>query len=197
MKHKGWSVKMAAWVNYLLVSVFCLGFLFPLYFFFTNAFKQAKFISTQPLFLTAESFTLDNIIQAFARMKYLQAFQNSFVVLIVSSVVMIVLGSMAAYAIVAIGGRWLNRLFKVIMAMMTIPVYVAMIPLSKTLAKLHLINSYFGIAFVYIAFALPFVIFLYVGNMQTIPKELSEAATIDGCNLYQTYLLIYMHVHLE
>lgn len=176
----------------MVASLFSAAFLFPLYFFFNNAFKIGKYISTNPFYLTFESFTFSNIIDAFQMMDYLQSFRNSIIVLILSSAVMISLGSMAAYIIVMLGGRFLNGLYRFIMALMTIPVYVAMIPLSKLLSRMHLINSYLGIAFVYVAFALPFVIFLYVGNMKTIPRELSEASTIDGCNIYQNYLLIYL-----
>ena len=178
--------------NYVIVSLFSVAFLFPLYFFFNNAFKIGKYISTNPFYLTLESFTLDNISDAFHMMDYMQSFKNSSIVLVVSSAIMILFGSMAAYIIVILGGRFLNRLYRFIMALMTIPVYVAMIPLSKLLSRMNLINSYLGISFVYVAFALPFVIFLYVGNMKTIPRELSEASTIDGCNLYQTYFFIYM-----
>ena len=192
MKNKSLVSRRSVVFNYIVMIIFCLAFLFPLYFFFTNAFKIGKYISTNPFYLTVNSFTLDNLKNAFVMMEYLQAFKNSFIVLLISSAIMIIFGSMAAYIIVIVGGRFLNRLYFAVIALMTIPVYVAMIPLSKLLANLGLINSYLGLACVYVAFALPFVIFLYVGNMKTIPVELSEASTIDGCNLYQTYLFIYM-----
>lgn len=178
--------------NNIVVGLFALLFLAPLYFFFINTFKEAKYMSTAPMYLTPEMFTTANIAEAFRLLKYPEAFMNSLFILALSIVLLVVLGSMAAFAIAIIGGKALNRLYFFLIALMTVPVYVAMIPLARQLANLHLINTHLGTSVVYVAFGLPFCVFLYVGNMRALPYDLYEAATIDGCSIYRVYLRIYM-----
>jgi raffinose/stachyose/melibiose transport system permease protein len=88
--------------------------------------------------------------------------------------------------------RKMRLLYTAIVALMTIPMQVAMIPLARQLSVFGLIDSRGGIAIVYLAFGLPFAIFLFTGFMRTIPHELAEAATIDGCGMFKTYLLVFM-----
>ena len=180
------------WLNNIVVGFFAILFFIPLYFFFNNVFKIGKYISTNPMILTPESATLDNILGAFKLMRYPESFFNSLIILVLSSLLLIVLGSMAAYIIAIVNNRGLRRLYFFLIALNTLPVYVAMIPLARLLAQLGLISTHIGIVFVYVAFGLPFSIFLYVGNIRALPRELYESATIDGGNMYQIYLFIYM-----
>jgi len=184
--------KQGQTMNTVIVGIFALIFLIPLYFFFNNVFKQAKYISTNPMLLTPQSATFNNIIGAFRLMKYPESFMNSFLILVISAAMLIILGSMAAYIIAVVNNRFMKRLYFFLIALNTIPVYVAMIPLARQLSKFNLINTHMGIVLVYVDFGLPFSIFLYVGNIRALPKELYESATIDGANIYQTYLFIYM-----
>lgn len=176
----------------VLATFASTSFFLPIYFFLINSFKNIKAIRRQPLLLTKEMFTLNSIIEAWSTTEYPSNFFNSILVLSISCGSLIIIGSLASFAIVRIDSLRMRRLYTSIIALMTIPMHVAMIPLAKQLSIFGLIDTRGGIAVVYLAFGLPFTIFLFSGFMRTIPIELADSATIDGCGMFQTYLLIYM-----
>lgn len=178
-------------VHALMILV-CALFLIPIYLFVNNAFKIAPAISTNPFFLTAETATVDNLIKAFELMKYPEAFLNSITTLVLSCLGLIISASLAAFAIVVVGGKWLERYYVFIVALITIPIQVYMIPLANQLFKMGLVDTYLGPAVTYIAYSLPFAIFVYTGHMRGIPRELAESARVDGCGYFLTYFRIYV-----
>jgi raffinose/stachyose/melibiose transport system permease protein len=176
----------------IFMTIVSILFLIPIYLFVNNAFKVAPAISTSPFILTPKTITMGNIVKAFDLMRYLESFRNSVMILVLSCLGLIICSSLAAFAIVVVGGRWMERFYIFVVALITIPIQVAMIPLANQLSKMGLVNTYFGAAFTYIAFGLPFAIFIYVGHMRGIPKELAESARVDGCGYFLTYLWIYV-----
>jgi raffinose/stachyose/melibiose transport system permease protein len=167
-------------------------FLIPVYLFVNNAFKVAPAISTSPFVLTPKTATLNNLVRAFELMRYPESFLNSAMILVLSCLGLIICSSLAAFAIVVVGGRWMERFYVFVVALITIPIQVAMIPLANQLFKMGLVNTYFGPAVTYIAFGLPLAIFIYTGYMRGIPKELAESARVDGYGYFLTYLRIYV-----
>ncbi len=117
---------------------------------------------------------------------------NSVVVLVLSCAFLISLGSLAAFGIAMANSRFMNRVYTVLVAMITLPFQLAMVPLIFMLKGLGLMNTYWGTALVYSGWFLPFVIFLYTGFIRTIPKELEEAGRVDGCGLFRSFLSIYI-----
>ena len=179
-------------ISNALLMLVCLTMMIPIYFLLNNALKQKEFIYRSPMVLTAESFTLENISKAFSLMKFPQTAWNSIVILALSCAGLILLGSMAAYAITTSKSAGFRRLNIAIVALVTVPVSCAQIPLARELSAMHLINTWLGTSIVYIAFGLPFAIFIFTGYSKTIPNEIWEAAKIDGCGQSQAYLRIYM-----
>ncbi len=177
--------------NLLLLAI-CGVMMVPVYFLLNNALKQKEFIYKAPMVLNAESFTLENITKAFSLMKFPQAALNSTAVLVLSCGGLILLGSLASYAISLSRSAWARKLYVVIVALVTVPVSCAQIPLARELSALGLINTWLGTSLVYVAFGLPFAIFIFTGYSQSIPGEIWEAAEIDGCGPLQSYVRIYM-----
>lgn len=94
----------------------------------------------------------------------------------------ILIEAMAAFYITRIAKKRSNQLFIFFLIGMMIPMQVTLIPLNIALSRLNLINTYFGLFIVYLGFGIPFGILVLRGFMRTIPKELDEAALIDGCS---------------
>jgi len=164
----------------------------PLYYVFINAFKKPEFIQLEPYFMRPEQFTFNNIARAFTAMKYPEAFFNNLLLLVISSVLMILIGSMAGFAIAIVKSKLLNAYYIVSVLVITVPFQIVMVPLIMIMKKTFLINNYIGVSLVYVAVSLPMVIFLYTGFMRSLPRELSEAAIVDGCNLMKSYYYVYM-----
>jgi alpha-glucoside transport system permease protein len=125
-------------------------------------------------------FTLENYSEVLNSQGMLPAFINTLMIAIPSTLIPLALASMAAYAF-----SWLNfpgrdALFLLVVAMMMIPVQVAFIPLLKLFAPTGLLNTFGAIWLAHTAFALPFGIFLLRNFFITLPRDLIEAARIDG-----------------
>lgn len=97
---------------------------------------------------------------------------------------------MAAYAITRRKKKVYDKLYMYFLAGMIIPFQMTMIPLYSMMVKLNLVNTYGGVLLIYLAALAPFSIFLFSGFIKTIPKDLEEAALIDGCGVYSTFFKI-------
>lgn len=178
--------------TYLVLILFCVGILIPLYYVFINAFKTEISINLQPMVFRTEFFTTVNLSNAWRSLKYPLAFMNSVILVVLSCSIMIVAGSLAGFAIAIVNNKWLKILYTTLIMLMSIPFQVVMIPLVQILSALNLMNSFFGTSMVFASLALPFTVFLYTGFMRSLPRELCEAAIMDGCGMWKTYLHIYM-----
>jgi raffinose/stachyose/melibiose transport system permease protein len=138
-----------------------------------------------------KNITFESFIRVFHRMNYLQSVINTLTVTTLSVVIMLVIGSMAAYAI-ARRGKIFLVFYYIFISGMLIPFQMTMIPLYKFLMGLHLLNKLTGVTFVYLALLAPLSIFLLTGFVRTVPRELEEASYIDGVGIYQTFFVIVL-----
>jgi alpha-glucoside transport system permease protein len=125
-------------------------------------------------------FTLENYQQVLTSQGMLDAFVNTLLIAVPSTLIPLVLASMAAYAFSWLSFPFRDGLFLLVVALLMIPVQVAFIPLLKLFAPTGLLNSFGAIWLTHTAFALPFGIFLLRNFFITLPKDLIEAARIDG-----------------
>jgi alpha-glucoside transport system permease protein len=127
-------------------------------------------------------YTLENYQQVLASQGMLDAFFNTLWIAVPSTLIPLVLASMAAYAFSWLNFPFRDALFLLVVALLMIPVQVAFIPLLKLFAPTGLLNSYGAIWLAHTAFALPFGIFLLRNFFITLPRDLIEAARIDGAS---------------
>jgi raffinose/stachyose/melibiose transport system permease protein len=119
-----------------------------------------------------------------------QFFLNSVFITVVSVVTVLLLGSMAAYGLSRFQFKGQNILLLIILSGLMLAPQVSLIPLYKLLQAVGLYNTYWALILPYVAFQLPFSIFLMRSYFLSISNELEEAAIIDGCNTWQVYLHI-------
>ncbi len=125
-------------------------------------------------------YTLANYAEVLSGQGMLQAFVNTLLIAVPSTLIPLVLASMAAYAFSWLHFPFRDGLFLLVVALLMIPAQVAFIPLLKLFAPTGLLNSYGAIWLTHTAFALPFGIFLLRNFFITLPRDLIEAARIDG-----------------
>ena len=177
--------------NTFLILFSLLTFI-PIWYFLNNAFKEEKYVYRNPLTITPAQFTTENVVRAFKHIKYPRSFLNSFIFVTISCTLLVLLSSLASYAIAVVKGKLLNAVYLGFVLMITLPFGLAMIPLVSLLRDFNLLNTYLGTSLVYTATAIPFAVFLYTGYIRTIPRDLEDAARIDGCGMFRTYLSIYL-----
>jgi alpha-glucoside transport system permease protein len=125
-------------------------------------------------------YTLANYEEVLSGQGMLEAFINTFLIAVPSTLIPLTLASMAAYAFSWLHFPFRDGLFLLVVALLMIPAQVAFIPLLKLFAPTGLLNSFGAIWLVHTAFALPFGIFLLRNFFITLPRDLIEAARIDG-----------------
>ncbi len=114
-------------------------------------------------------------------------FLNSVFITVISVVTVLLLGSMAAYGLSRFQFKGQNILLMIILSGLMLAPQVSLIPLYKLLQAIGLYNTYWALILPYVAFQLPFSIFLMRSYFLSIPKELEESAIIDGCNSWKVY----------
>lgn len=163
-----------------------LMFLVPFYFLVTNSFKTfAELLTDTASFPT--SFNLDNYVRAWDTIQFPQALMNSLIITVASVAIMIVISAMAAYRMARRPSKFNQAMFSLFVVAMVIPFQTIMIPLVKVGKWLHFLNTYSGVVLCYVGLGLSFSIFLYHGFIKSIPLEIEESATIDGCNPYGVF----------
>mgnify|MGYP000905348139 FL=1 len=176
-------------VVYLFLIVSALFTLSPLILALMNSFKTNGEILTNVLSLP-KSISGENYVRSFDKMHYLQSLVNT-VILAGGSVSLIVLFSaLAGWKLCRTKTKLSGFLLSLFVFSMLIPFSSIMIPLYKVVMALNIKNSLIGLCFVYAGLGVSMAIFLYHGFVKGIPKELEEAAAIDGCSPLQTFFRI-------
>ncbi|RKD27514.1 carbohydrate ABC transporter membrane protein 2, CUT1 family [Caminicella sporogenes DSM 14501] len=186
-------MKKSTLKNSLIVIIsILLGILFlsPLYIIFTNSFKTQKGIFLNVLNLPfGKYFTFKNYAEAFVQLDFFHSFLNSLLITVSSTFMIVVFASMAAWMLVRTNTKYSTFIFFLFAAAMLVPFQAVMLPLINIMGKLKLLNPV-GLVFMYLGFGSSLSIILYHGFIKNIPKELEEAATIDGCNTFQVFWYI-------
>ena len=170
----------------LLILITIIFSIFPLYLMVVISLKTDQEILKSP-FSLPHVLQWANYINAAIKMKIATVFFNSVVITGGAMVGLVFFGSMAAYPIARIPSKINNLVFLLFISGIMMPFQSAMIPLYKVLKFLNVLNTIQGIILVNCATSMAFTIFLYVGFMKTISRELEEAALIDGCSRFMAY----------
>jgi putative chitobiose transport system permease protein len=168
-------------LNYALLSVVAIVMLTPLLWLVSTAFKgPGEDLFSFPPQLIPQQPTLENFRKVWQNNPFGQYFFNSILVSVLTVLLNLLFCSLAAYPLARLKFAGRDLLFAAIVATILIPFQIVMIPLFILARNLGLVNTYLGMIFPSIASA--FGIFLLRQAFQGVPKELEEAARIDGCN---------------
>lgn len=177
-------MKKRTWMITGIMFLFGIMFLMPILLLIMNAFKTHNDMIQN--FLSVPNYVyLGNFTEAIDRMDFWKVVGNSAFVTVGTMLGCTVISFMAAYGIAHIQGKLGTVLYLLFTLGQIIPFHSIMISLSVQLTNLNLLNSLSVLILVYIGFHSAFGIFTYVGFLKSIPKELEEAAAIDGCGVFR------------
>lgn len=163
----------------LLLAFNALVMVYPLVVMVLSSFKTNAEIFASPFALPAH-FTLENFSAVWSGTNFIRYFANSFGITAASVALILVFGTMAAYAIARYEFRFSGAVLMFFVSGMTVPLKLAIIPLFLQLDALHLVDSYIGLILVYTAMGIPSAIFILTGFLRSLPRDLEEAARMDG-----------------
>ncbi|GJM73257.1 sugar ABC transporter permease [Paenibacillus macerans] len=183
----GSSEKRLSAVSYILLSAGLVVIFLPLYLTVITAFKTSK-ESARNFFAFPSELYLGNFQEVLFNNNFFQFFSNSVLITLVSILLILLVVPLTAYAISRNMNKWYFKTLYILFIMgIIIPFQVIMLPVTRLMTELDLLNR-FGLILLYVTYALTQGVFLYVGYIRTtIPKELEEAAEVDGCSKFRTY----------
>ena len=182
-------------ISYTLLTVFCVVFIAPILIVFYNSFKSRFYISSSPFELpNEETFAgLENYFEGIDKIGFFSAFGWSLFITALSVVVIVLFTSMTAWYITRHKSRFSSILYYSFIFSMIVPFQMVMFTLTKTANMLSLDNPV-GLVFIYLGFGSGLSIFMFTGFIKSIPKEIEEAAMIDGCSPLQTFFRVVFPV---
>jgi raffinose/stachyose/melibiose transport system permease protein len=186
-RHEG--IKNSGIQILLLFNAFVM--LYPLFVMVTSSFKTNVELFSSP-FSLPRSFALTNIATVWTDTNFVRYLANSLSVTLASIVLILLFGTMAAYAIARYQFRASGLFLMFFISGMTVPLKLAIIPLFIELDRLHLVDNLAGLVLVYVAMGLPSAVFIMTGFLRSLPKELEEAARMDRASELRIMLSIML-----
>ena len=177
----------------VLFAVIAILYVMPIVIVLINSFKSNSGINTQTFALpNAETFMgFDNYVKGvtFGNYNFWKCVEYSFTITILSTALIILCTSMAAWYISRVNSRFCRLVYYVCVFSMVVPFQMVMFTLAKTADTLKL-NTPWTIPVIYLGFGAGLAVFMFVGFVKSMPIEIEEAAAIDGCGPLRTFLLV-------
>ncbi|WP_030491593.1 carbohydrate ABC transporter permease [Micromonospora chokoriensis] len=184
-------LRLGWWLIAIPMSLLALATIYPLLFTANVAMKTRRDYILDRFSLT-DALRWENISTAWNSVGMGRYFVNSLFVVTTSVLLLLLLGSMAGFALSQLRFRGSKALFLGCLAGLFIPFQVIMVPLARIMADTALIDTYPGLILVYVAQFLPFTVFLMTSYYKGIPPEIVDAARIDGNTVYGVYRRIML-----
>ena len=179
----------------VVMAIICVVYIMPIVIVLINSFKSNNAINMDTFALpNANTFMgLDNFIKGmtFGNYPFLKSALYSLVITVLSTALILVCTSMAAWYISRVGGRFCKLVYFLCIFSMVVPFQMVMYTLSRTADSLHL-NTPWTIPVVYLGFGAGLAIFMFTGFVKSIPLEIEEAAAIDGCGPIRTFFQVVL-----
>ena len=177
--------------SHVLLAVWTIIVIVPFLWVVLSSFKTTKEILASPLSLPAH-WQFDNYAHAWTDAGIRQFFLNTVIVVSVALVLVMLLGAMCAYVLARFTFPGSRAIYYLMLAGLTFPIFLAIVPLFFILKNIGLINTLPGLIMVYVAFALPFTVFFLYAFFRTLPDDVYEAALIDGAGEWKTFFRIML-----
>jgi raffinose/stachyose/melibiose transport system permease protein len=165
--------------------------LVPFFFMVMNSFRKQFDMLSQGVFHLPDPWYFENYVNVVTN-GFFGYFLRSVIVVAVSMVLMLAIASFAAYPLSRMKFKLRGLLYAGIVAMMSIPMHVTLIPIFKMTTDMGLYDTLWSLIGPYVTFALPMSVFILTAFMSTIPKEIEESAEIDGCGKYRTFFTMIL-----
>ena len=175
----------------VVLSVLAVLFMIPMVLVLINSFKSKLFISAEPFALpNSETFVgFENYINGLTSSGFFAAFGRSLFITVASVILIVLCTSMTSWYIIRIKNKFTKGLYYAFVFSMIVPFQMVMFTMTYIVGKLNL-NNVVGIVFVYLGFGAGLSVFMLSGFVKSIPLEIEEAATIDGCNPLQCFFRV-------
>ncbi|MDE7205408.1 MAG: carbohydrate ABC transporter permease [Lachnospiraceae bacterium] len=183
MKENGKKIgKVVLWIVLIFVAVIQL---FPLIWLVDFSLGSSNEMFTNGLLIIPEKIRWDNYVKAFVDGNFLHYLRNSVLINTLAVILVVIISIMAAFACQRMKWKLSGLVSTLLVLGMMIPIHATLLPNYKIYSTFHLTDTLWALLIPYVAFSLPQGMFLMTGFIQSVPKELEEAAVMDGCGIYR------------
>ncbi len=186
-------VLIGLWISLFVVAIIWIA---PFVFIVFTSLKSTAQVMTSSAFAPPTDPQFSNFAKAWARGRFNTTFFNSAIITAIKVPLGLFLSAMAAYALAKIPMRFGKVILLLVLFGTMIPFQVMLAPIFTLVNGLGLIDTYPGVILPYLAFGIPYQVFILYGFFRAIPKELSEAARIDGASHFTTFRRVFLPVSL-
>lgn len=186
------KTRIVAFFKYLFLSLWAITTIYPLLWVIQNSFKSSQQIIDDSFNIPVDMY-LENFKNAFER-NILRGYTNSLIISVTVVVVVLLIGSMAGYILARFEFKSKKIVYTLIISSLMIPVFATIVPVFELLLKMNLFNNRVGLILPQIAGNLAFTISVLASYMSTIPRELEEAAFMEGCNSFQVFTKVILPI---
>lgn len=177
---------------YTLMILIAILQLFPLYWLITSAFKDNSEIIGGDVWALPKTWRFNNFSEAWVSAKVNQYFFNSVLVTLITLFFVLLFASMMAYALTRMRFKYNGVILFILLMGVMIPIHATLIPLFMILKNFGILSSRLSIILPYIAVNLPIGVYMLTAFMRTMPKELEEAAFMDGCGVMKSFFKVVL-----
>lgn len=175
----------------VMIIVAIIWFL-PIYYLIVTTLKTPQEATASPLGLPLVP-QIENYIKAFHNMQFPRAFANTLLITVTAVALIVVFGSMAGYALARTKTKMGGRFFLFFLAGLIVPFQMNIVSLYKIVKSVHLMNTALAVILVNVAINTPQAVFLFKEFIEgTVPRELEEAAEIDGCTVFRKFFKVVL-----
>lgn len=174
-------------LSWILAGIALIIVLFPLYWVINTSLKPMEEIFRWPPNFASANWSFDSYVTIWTARPFGRYMYNSLVVAGGSTLLAMMLSALAGYGFSRFYMRWERPLILFLLVTQMLPGTLLIIPYFQLMAKAGLINNYLSLILAYVSFALPFSTWMLIGYFRSIPRELDEAAMVDGCTRLQTF----------
>ena len=178
-------------LRHILLLAIGVIFVYPVFWMAMVSFKDLQEFYNDPWGLPGE-LRWENYAEAFQKMDLGKSYFNTFFVAVISLIAIVLFSFFTSYAIGRIKFKTSKILFVIFVSTMVVPIQVRLLPMYILERDLGIINTLWALIFPYISSGIPFSVFLLVGFLQQIPKEIDEAAIIDACSRFRFVMKILL-----
>ena len=166
--------------------------LFPIYWMLNTALKPSSEVFQYPPSFFSSNWSFDAFFRLFETRPIGRYFVNSFIVASGTTLLCLALASLAAYGLTRFSVRIEPLIILSLLFIKMLPEALLVVPFYQLIADARMLNSYISLVLVYSSFGLPFAVWLLIGFFRAIPRELDEAAIVDGANRLQVFAIVIL-----
>jgi raffinose/stachyose/melibiose transport system permease protein len=187
---KRWSTV----VKYIVLIVLSLIWVIPIITLILTAIKTKQDFFSGTLLSLPKKIAWSNFTNAMTKGRMFRYMKNDLIISLLKVPLGIFISSMVSFALTRLQLKHRVGWLMFFLLGMMIPMQIALVPISIVYNKLHLINTYFGLFYVYIGFGISFMVLITQGFMKSIPKAIDEAAYIDGASKWQIFTRVILPI---